>query len=68
MICIKTRMKKHRGTVLLSGYDCELYRDMLSDWHMETISTKAERGVSRTECLWSNPAAMDHRAQMRWRF
>lgn len=58
----------HRGTVLLSAYDCEMYRDMLAGWTMETIQTKAERGALRTECLWSNPAAMDYRAQVRWRF
>lgn len=45
--------------ILLSGYDCELYRDMLTGWQMEQIHTTAERGVKRTECLWINPAAQD---------
>lgn len=60
-------LKAHSGMVLISGYDCELYRDMLGGWTMETISTKAERGVSRTECLWSNPAAVERRGQMMMR-
>lgn len=52
------------GMVLISGYDCELYRDMLHGWSMETVKTKAERGVSRTECLWCNPAVVERRGQM----
>jgi len=58
-----TALLRHKGMVLLSGYDCELYRDLLQGWTMETISTKAERGVSRIECLWSNPEAIRRRAQ-----
>lgn len=56
---------RHSGMVLLSGYDCELYRDMLRDWTMETMKTKAERGATRTECLWSNPAAQERAGQTR---
>lgn len=48
---------RHSGMVLLSGYDCELYRDMLPDWKMVTTGTTAERGTIRTEHLWINPAA-----------
>ena len=54
----------HSGMVMLSGYDCELYRDMLPGWTMESTAARAERGVARTECLWSNPAAMDRRGQL----
>lgn len=54
----------HRGMVMLSGYDCEMYRDLLRDWRMECVTTKAERGVTRTECLWSNPACVERQAQM----
>jgi DNA adenine methylase len=58
-------LKQHKGMVLLSGYDCELYHDSLIGWHMDSIRSKAERGVTRTECLWSNPAATEHMAQTR---
>lgn len=54
---------RHEGMVMISGYDCEMYRDMLRGWTMESIKTKAERGVIRTECLWSNPKAVRKRAQ-----
>lgn len=50
---------KHSGMVVLSGYDSEMYRDLLSDWRVETTGTTAERGAKKTECLWINPAAAD---------
>jgi DNA adenine methylase len=52
-------LKEHKGPVLLSGYDSELYSDLLGDWHKETRATTAERGVGRTECLWINPVARE---------
>lgn len=54
-----------QAMVLLSGYDCEMYRDMLADWHMVTTQTRAERAAIRTECLWVNPAAMERQGQVR---
>lgn len=48
-----------KGMVLLSGYDSPMYRDLLGDWSIETINTRAERAAMRTECLWINPAAME---------
>ena len=56
-------LKKHSGMVLISGYNCEMYRDMLSGWTIESVKTKAERGVLRTEFLWSNPKASLFRNQ-----
>lgn len=47
----------HKGTVLLSGYDNDLYNDMLQGWQKESFRTTAERGAKRTEFLWINPAA-----------
>ena len=58
----------HSGMVMLSGYDCEMYRDMLKGWRMESIRTKAERGVSRTECLWINPASAERVGQLKMNF
>jgi len=55
---LKTLME-HRGLVLLSGYDHELYNDTLCGWRKETLNTTAERGAKRTECLWINPAGAE---------
>lgn len=49
---------EYKGMVLLSGYDNAMYRDMLPGWQVETKKTQAERGATRMECLWINPAAM----------
>ena len=51
-ITLLQALNKHNGSVLLSGYDCELYQDILVGWRCELKSTTAERGVRRTECLW----------------
>lgn len=48
------------GMVMISGYDSELYSDMLASWKKVTRTSRisAGRGTSvRTECLWLNPAA-----------
>lgn len=47
-------LKAHRGPVLLSGYDSDLYRDVLKEWHREEIMTRAQTAQQRTEVLWMN--------------
>lgn len=53
-------LQRLEGMVMLSGYRCEMYDDMLSSW--KRIDTSARISVGRgtalrTECLWLNPAA-----------
>ncbi|MDD3029785.1 MAG: hypothetical protein PHS57_05855 [Alphaproteobacteria bacterium] len=50
--------------IMLSGYDCEIYRDMLPDWRMKSVSSRAERGAPRMEFLWMNRACAANSAQM----
>ena len=45
-------LKLHRGPVLLSGYDNELYDARLEGWDKFQIETTAEKGFHRTETLW----------------
>lgn len=45
---------KHSGPVVLSGYDNELYNDMLKGWHTETKRAVANSAAIRTEKLWLN--------------
>lgn len=47
-------LSKHPGKVLLSGYDNELYNNMLPTWHKVSKKTQAEAGIPRTETLWMN--------------
>ena len=44
----------HQGKILLSGYDNDMYNDMLSEWHKVYKATRAEGGHARTEILWMN--------------
>jgi len=53
--------------VLLSGYDCDLYRDTLSGWECVCWHVTARAAghsktgkaqPTRVECLWRNPAAV----------
>lgn len=50
-------LDRHRGPVVLSGYAHPLYDERLSHWHRIAISALAERGQTRTECLWLNTKA-----------
>lgn len=52
-------LNSSHSMILLSGYDCDLYREALKGWRMEQIQSTAEKGRPRTECLWINPAAQD---------
>lgn len=45
------------GMVVLSGYDCDLYRELYPDWRSETRATTTDGGFSRVEVLWLNAAA-----------
>ncbi|MCG7932955.1 MAG: DNA adenine methylase [Candidatus Thiodiazotropha lotti] len=54
------------GMVVLSGYDSEIYNDMLSSWTRHTTSARisAGRGTAiRTEVVWLNPACSQGQAQ-----
>lgn len=46
-----------QGMVVLSGYACDLYDDMLSHWQRVERRATAEGGNTRTEVLWINPRA-----------
>jgi DNA adenine methylase len=49
-----------KGKVILSGYDHPTYNEALAGWKKLTKSVRAlgnGGGVTRTECLWINPAA-----------
>lgn len=45
---------QHPGPVITSGYDNELYNDMLADWDTDTIAERAEYGGKKIEKIWMN--------------
>jgi len=52
-------LRSCRATVVLSGYDSDLYADLYGDWHRTELSTYTTQGTGareRTEVLWSNRA------------
>ncbi len=47
-------LKSHKGKILVSGYDNELYNDYLAGWNKIYKTNQVERGLVRTETLWMN--------------
>ena len=45
---------QHKGPVIISGYQSDLYDEMLQGWNKESISAQAEHGVPRIETIWMN--------------
>lgn len=48
-------LKTVQGYVFISGYDNEIYKDMLADWHKEQIETKNQNNNKRIETIWISP-------------
>lgn len=44
----------HKGKVLISGYDNDLYNNTLDGWYKTQKETQAEKGLKRVETLWAN--------------
>lgn len=49
-------LKQSRAKIMISGYESELYNDLLSGWNKQTFSSCAEHGKPRTETIWMNYA------------
>lgn len=47
-------LKQSKSKIILSGYDNDLYNDMLPDWRTDTKATTAQMGLHRTEKIWMN--------------
>lgn len=44
----------HKGPVLISGYENELYNDRLKDWHREETVCYSQINSKKKEVLWMN--------------
>lgn len=43
-----------KGSVIVSGYRCDLYDDLFKDWRREEKNALADKAKPRVECLWMN--------------
>lgn len=46
--------KAHKGPVLISGYETELYNDMLKGWHREETTCYTQVCSKKKEMVWMN--------------
>lgn len=51
-------LRKVQGMVVLSGYDCDLYRELYGDWQMVTKAAYADGARPRTEVMWLSANAV----------
>ena len=47
-------LKQSKSKIILSGYDNDLYNEVLFDWRTDTKQTTAQMGLHRTEKIWMN--------------
>lgn len=47
-------LKKHKGPVIISGYDNPFYNELLEGWKKEYLDGQASDGSKRTETVWMN--------------
>jgi len=52
-------LEAHPGPVMLSGYHNTLYDARLTRWRCVETEAQAEKGNTRTECLWLNAACVE---------
>lgn len=45
-------LKKMKGSIILSGYENDLYNDVLTDWEKVKKDTFSDTAKARTETLW----------------
>lgn len=46
--------KAHKGPVMISGYETDLYNDMLRDWYREETTCYSQVCSKKKEVLWMN--------------
>lgn len=63
-ITLLEALNKHNGYVLLSGYDSDLYNDLLHGWSKLTKMATTEAATSKQEVLWLNPAVSERNKQL----
>lgn len=49
------KLNEIKGVAVVSGYDNDLYNDLLHGWRKESIQTTNQRAETRTEVIWISP-------------
>ena len=57
-------LKLLKGFVVVSGYNCDLYRELYSDWIRVDKETHADGARKRVESLWLNHKTASHQKQI----
>ena len=47
-------LKAHRGSVLLSGYESQMYDEALRDWYRDSTTEITQTATKLKEVLWMN--------------
>lgn len=50
---LETLLKSH-AKIMISGYNSDMYNNMLSGWYRDEFSSTAEHGKKREEIVWRN--------------
>ena len=45
---------QHKGLVVLSGYECELYNEQLQGWYKVSFPVYTQNSKARSEIIWTN--------------
>ncbi len=51
---------QHKGYVIISGYDTDLYNNMLAGWHKENRTAYSQIGSQKQEVIWMNFKPPEH--------
>lgn len=63
-ISLLETLNLHKGYVILSGYDSNLYNELLVGWYKVAKMAKTEAATVKQEVLWLNPAITERNRQM----
>lgn len=58
------KLNQHKGFAIVSGYDSEMYNDILSKWSKVMKVATTEAGTSKQEVLWLNPSITERHHQI----
>ncbi|URN85845.1 DNA adenine methylase [Acetobacterium wieringae] len=50
---------KHRGPAIVSGYDSDIYNELLRDWSKKEIEQTTNSATTKTEVIWMNYKLVD---------